>query len=132
VRFTPEEKFELCERMGLDVTTNETFCLTTAALHLLSGKWKLIVIANLAKGPVRFGELKRRLPQCTEKMMIQTLRELAHDDLLLRTQFPEVPPRVQYELTDEGRALLPILGGLRDWSKAYLLGRIGERVLVGF
>jgi DNA-binding HxlR family transcriptional regulator len=116
----------------LEGSGNETFCLTTAALHLLGGKWKLILLANLAGGPLRFGELKRRLPQCTEKMMIQSLRELEHDGLVLRTQFVEVPPRVQYELTPDGIALLPVLGGLRDWSRAYLQHRLGERALAGF
>lgn len=96
-------------------------------MHVIGGKWKLILLANLAQGPVRFGELSRRMPECSEKMLIQSLRELEQDGLVHRKQYPEVPPRVEYSLTNEGHELLPALHEMRKWGKQFIINRLGEK-----
>lgn len=73
----------------------------------------------LKEGTHRFGELRRRVPNCTERMLTVQLRELEEDGLVQRTIFPEVPPRVEYQLTPFGRTLEPVLLGLRDWGERY-------------
>jgi DNA-binding HxlR family transcriptional regulator len=67
---------------------------------------------------MRFGELRRSLPGITEKMLAQQLRELERDQLIVRTQYPEMPPRVEYSLSDFGRSLSPVLEALKTWGVA--------------
>jgi DNA-binding HxlR family transcriptional regulator len=88
-----------------------------AALKLLEGRWKLVILFHLFDKPVlRFSELERAIPAVSQKMLIQQLRELERDGLVVRTVHPQVPPKVEYGLTDFGRALLPTLKALRDWA----------------
>ena len=93
-----------------------TGCGVEAALSLIGGRWKGVVIYWLLDGKKRFGELRRKLPNCTQRMLTLQLRELEEDGLVLRTVFPEVPPRVEYELTPLGQSLRPIIVSLRKWG----------------
>ncbi len=77
------------------------------------------IMANLADGPRRFGDLGRCLPGITQHMLTAQLRELEGSGLLVRTAYAEVPPRVQYELTEAAYALRPLFTGILEWSKAY-------------
>jgi DNA-binding HxlR family transcriptional regulator len=77
------------------------------------------VLFRLLSGTHRFGELRRRLPNCSERMLTLQLRELEEDGLVKRTVYAEVPPRVEYELTTFGRSLEPVLVGMRDWGERY-------------
>lgn len=83
---------------------------------MIGGRWKGVVIYWLLDGKQRFGELRRKLPNCTQRMLTLQLRELEEDGLVRRTVFPEVPPRVEYELTDLGQTLRPIIVALRKWG----------------
>lgn len=94
-------------------------CAVEAALSVIGGRWKGVILYWLLGGVHRFGELKRRVPNCTERMLTLQLRELEEDGLLKRTVYAEVPPRVEYELTPFGRSLEPILLGLREWGERY-------------
>lgn len=94
-------------------------CAVESALAVIGGRWKGVVLYWLTKGPLRFGELRRLLPNCTQRMLTLQLRELEQDGLVKRTVFAEVPPRVVYELTPFGKSLEPILLGLRDWGERY-------------
>lgn len=94
-------------------------CAVEATLGVIGGRWKGVVLFWLLKGKHRFGELKRRVPNCTERMLTLQLRELEEDGLVTRTVFPEVPPRVEYELTAFGSSLEPVLSGMREWGERY-------------
>jgi DNA-binding HxlR family transcriptional regulator len=103
-------------RRGSDARSN---CSVEAALGVIGGRWKGVVLYWLLGGKLRFGELRRKLPNCTERMLTVQLRELEEDGLLTRTVYAEVPPRVEYELTPFGQSLEPILFALRDWGARY-------------
>ena len=91
-------------------------CPVSATLHLIGGKYKALLLWHLTEGPLRFSELSRRVPEATPKMLTAQLRELEGDGLLTRTVYPEVPPRVEYALTETGRSLFPILSAMYDWG----------------
>lgn len=87
---------------------------------MLSGKWTLIVLCHLSKGTYRFNELKRAIPGVTQHMLTGTLRELETNRLIQRTIFPEVPLRVEYQLSAHGRSLRPVIEALFDWGRLHL------------
>ncbi|WP_394820923.1 winged helix-turn-helix transcriptional regulator [Pendulispora albinea] len=104
------------KKRGDDRTTG---CAVEVTLGLLGGRWKAVVLFHLLKGKKRFGELRRQVPNCTQRMLTLQLRELEEDGLVTRTVFPQVPPRVEYELTDFGRSAEPMLLAMRDWGEEY-------------
>ena len=91
---------------------------TCETLRVLEGKWKIVIIVQLfaAKGPLRFSELERRVEGVNQKMLIQQLRQLEQDGIVIREVYPEVPPKVEYALTEMGVALGPSLEALIDWA----------------
>lgn len=89
------------------------------ALRILDGRWKLLILFQLFGGKtLRFSELERSIPGISQKMLIQQLRQLEKDRVIARIVHPEVPPRVEYHLTDWGQALCPALDALLVWSEA--------------
>lgn len=92
-------------------------CALDVTMDYIGGKWKTIVLWYLRKDAKRFSELNRHIPGITEKMLSMQLRELEKDGLVKRTVFPEVPPRVEYQLTAEGRTLLPLLEEIAKWGR---------------
>ncbi len=99
-------------------------CPVEAALSLIGGKYKCIILWHLMQGTMRFSELRRIIPQATAKMMTQQLRELEKDGIVHREVYPVVPPRTEYSLTDYGRTLSPIVQAMCDWGKRYMSDRI--------
>lgn len=95
-------------------------CPIEAALGLIGGKWKALIIDHLTEGPMRFGELQRKMPKITAKMLTQQLRELEEDGLIMRRVYPVVPPKVEYSLTPFGESSLPILDAMCAWGRVYL------------
>ena len=95
-------------------------CPLTAALKTVGGKWKPVIILNLGKSPKRFGQLDYLIPDISRKVLASHLSELVKDGLANRKSYPEIPPRVEYSLTDKGKELIPIFKSLGDWGK-YLL-----------
>ena len=91
---------------------------TSEALRVLEGKWKIVIIFQLfaAKGPLRFSELERRVEGVNQKMLIQQLKELAKDGIVTRNIYPQVPPKVEYSLSEMGLALGPSIEALIDWT----------------
>jgi DNA-binding HxlR family transcriptional regulator len=88
-----------------------------AALEVIGGKYKVAILYHLRASVVRFGELRRLLPLATPRMLTKHLRELERDGMIRRKVFRQVPPRVDYFLTEEGRSLVPILEALCEWGK---------------
>ena len=90
-------------------------------LSLIAGKYKPIILYCLMEyEPVRFNEMHRYLKKIADKTLSQNLKELEADDLIVRNVYPQIPPKVEYSLTDLGRSLLPILVAMRDWGANYL------------
>lgn len=89
-----------------------------AILNLLEGRWKLVILFQLFGGKVlRFSELERAIPNITQKMLSQQLRQLESDQIVERTVYPEVPPRVEYRLSEWGQALCPALDAMLKWGE---------------
>jgi DNA-binding HxlR family transcriptional regulator len=103
------------------------------ALDLVGDKWTLLIVRDLTGGPRRFVELQRVLPGISTEQLRSRLNRMVADGLLTRQRYREVPPRVDYELTERARALLPVVGALARWGARWAWGppRQGERVAVG-
>ncbi len=88
------------------------------ALRPLEGRWKLMIMAQLLAGrAMRFSDLGRALPEISQKMLIQRLRDLEKDGIVSRTLYPQVPPKVEYCLTEVGKGLRPVFIALLDWTE---------------
>jgi DNA-binding HxlR family transcriptional regulator len=103
---------------------SEYGCGLEAALAVVGGKWKVLILWALRSAPLRFGELRRQVDGISEKMLIQHLKELERDQVVVRKDFKEVPPRVEYALTDFGASLYEALAPLCDWGEQHMV-RIG-------
>ncbi|UFH33013.1 helix-turn-helix transcriptional regulator [Chryseobacterium sp. C-71] len=99
-------------------------CNVTYAVHLVGGRWKLPILLQLEKEKKRFGELKKIISNITERMLTLQLRELEKDGLVTRTVYAEVPPRVEYELTNIGKELMPVCTELHQWGAKHKMGLI--------
>ena len=94
-------------------------CPVEVVLHLLSGKWKPMLLHHLSRGTLRFGQLRRLLPDATQQMLTVHLRELERDGLIHREVYAEIPPKVEYSLTETGRSLGPVVGSMAKWGASY-------------
>ena len=95
-------------------------CPVEAALAVVGGRWKPVILYRLGMGPMRFGELRRAMPRVTQKMLTQQLRELERDDIVAREIHPVVPPKVVYSLTKYGKTLKPMMAAMCDWGKKHM------------
>jgi DNA-binding HxlR family transcriptional regulator len=95
-------------------------CTVEATLDVIGGKWKPLILWHLGDNVMRFGQLQKALPGVNAKMLTKQLRELEEDGVIQRTIYPEVPPRVEYTITEFGRTLIPILQALCAWGALYL------------
>ncbi|WP_306142556.1 helix-turn-helix domain-containing protein [Roseibium sp. MMSF_3412] len=93
-------------------------CPVTLCLSVIGGKWKPVIIFCIVNGVDRFGALQRAIPNVTKQMLTKQLRELEADGLVTRTVYPQVPPRVDYALTDKGRSVLPVIEAMKAWGEA--------------
>lgn len=100
-------------------------CPAETTLDFLSGKWRPMVIFWLMEGPLRFNELQRRLGAITHRTLSKTLKEMEADALVQRKDHGEIPPRVDYSLTDRGRSLKPVLQAMEDWARVQADGNQG-------
>ena len=97
----------------------KTGCDVEATLAVIGGRWKPVLVCHLLGGRKRFGELRRLTPNATERMITLQLRELEADGVVSRHVFAEVPPRVEYDVTEFGRTLGPILELMQDWGRGF-------------
>lgn len=95
-------------------------CGLEAALEVVGGKWKVLILWTLGDGPLRFGELRRQIPGISEKMLIQNLKEMEGDGIVTRNDHKEVPPRVDYAMTAFGRSLCAALAPLCNWGQEHI------------
>ena len=94
-------------------------CPVATTVALIGSKWKLLIMRNLLARPWRFNELKKDLEGISQKVLTDSLRSMEADGIITRTVYPEVPPRVEYALTELGKSLKPILDSMRAWGEAY-------------
>ncbi len=102
-------------------------CPVEATLELIGGKWKGIILYYLLGVRIRFSELKRQVGDVTQRMLTKQLRELEASGLVNRIVYAEVPPRVEYELTAEGKSLKPVLNVLKKWGETHALRLLEQR-----
>ncbi|MDQ7809120.1 helix-turn-helix domain-containing protein [Amycolatopsis sp. A133] len=95
-------------------------CGLDAAIAVMGGKWKALILWELTEGPRRFGELRRSVPGISERMLILQLREMQTSDLVAREAYHQVPPKVEYSLTDFGHSLVTALTALGEWGEAHM------------
>lgn len=95
-------------------------CPIRTTLELIGGKWRLLILFQLSGEALRPSELRRRIPDISEKMLIQELKALVESELVARQNYGEVPPRVSYRLTDQGRAVLPLIEQMKDFGQQYM------------
>lgn len=99
--------------------SNLPACPVEVTLLLLSNKWTILILRDLFTGTKRFGELKKSLNGVSQKVLTANLRSLEEKGIIKREVFPEVPPRVEYRLTDLGKTLDPIIKSMHDWGEFY-------------
>ncbi len=107
------------------LNNNEPYgCSVEATLSVIGGRWKPVIIFHLLENDVlRFGELKKSIPGVTQRMLTNQLRELEQDGIINRKVYAEVPPKVEYSLTDYGRSLEPVMLAMRDWGAKHMAVR---------
>lgn len=101
-----------------------TNCPVEAALDIIGGKWKSIILFRIMEGTRRFNELRRLLPNITQRMLTNQLRELERDGLVFRKVYAEVPPKVEYSVTAFGKTLGPVLTTLTKWAETHMPQRM--------
>ena len=94
-------------------------CPVATTVSLIGSKWKLLILRNLLVRPWRFNELKKDLDGISQKVLTDSLRSMEADGLITRTVYAEVPPRVEYALSDLGESMRPIIGAMAEWGTAY-------------
>lgn len=95
-------------------------CPVEAALNVIGGKWKGVILYHLLDRTMRFNELRRLMPDITQRMLTKQLRELESDKVIIRKVYAEVPPRVEYSMSEYGLTLVPIINALKEWGKKHL------------
>lgn len=102
------------------ICKNTFNCPVEATIQLIGGKYKAVILWHLMNQTLRYNEIHKRIPNATDKMLAQQLRELEKDGLINRTVYPVVPPKTEYSLTDFGQTISPILDAMCDWGTNYL------------
>lgn len=94
-------------------------CPVATTVQIIGSKWKLLIIRNLLVRPWRFNELQRSLEGISQKVLTDSLRSMEADGIITRTVYPEVPPRVEYALSELGETMRPIISAMEEWGRAY-------------
>jgi DNA-binding HxlR family transcriptional regulator len=105
------------KELHIEMNGRRYHCALDVTMDYVGGKWKTVILWYLRKQAMRFSELNRKIPNITEKMLSMQLRKMEKDGFVKRTLFPEVPPRVEYALTAEGKKLIPLLEELARWGR---------------
>ncbi len=98
-------------------------CPVATTVQLIGSKWKLLILRNLLARPWRFNELRKNLEGISQKVLTDSLRSMEEDGIVTRTVYPEVPPRVEYALSELGESMRPIIKAMEQWGSAYKEGR---------
>ena len=94
-------------------------CPVATTVQIIGSKWKLLILRNLSARPWRFNELRKDLDGISQKVLTDSLRSMEEDGIVIRTVYPEVPPRVEYSLSELGQSMWPILEAMQEWGNKY-------------
>jgi DNA-binding HxlR family transcriptional regulator len=94
-------------------------CPVATTVSLIGNKWKLLIIRNLLNGKARFGDLKAGIDGISQKVLTDNLKSMVDDGIIIRTAYNEIPPRVEYELSELGNSLKPIIDSMKTWGEEY-------------
>lgn len=106
-------------------------CPVEATLSVMGGKWKGMILYHLIGGPIRFNQLQRQVSNATPRMLTRQLRELEADGIVHREVYPQVPPKVEYSLTEFGQSLVPLIQMMREWGTQYVAEVLKRRKVAG-
>lgn len=96
-------------------------CPFATAQRVLAGKWSIYILYLLSEGPIRFNELRRRMPEeMTHATLSRQLKKLEEEGIILRVEYNQIPPKVEYSLSDVGRSFMPVLKAIYDWGNGYI------------
>ena len=95
-------------------------CPFATAQRLIQGKWAVLILHYLSEGPVRFNELQRKMPKMTHATLSVQLKQLEDDGLIIRTEYPQIPPKVEYSLSEMGEKFRCVLDSIEVWGKEYI------------
>lgn len=95
------------------------FCPVAVTVGLIGSKWKLLIMRNLLAKPNRFTELRNTIPGISQKVLTDNLRSMEQDGIIIRTVYPEVPPRVEYSLSELGHTMRPVISAMEQWGNGY-------------
>ncbi|MES5955880.1 helix-turn-helix domain-containing protein [Bacillus fungorum] len=101
-------------------------CPIATTLDVIGGKWKVYILCILMDGKMRTNEIKREIPNLTQKVLTQQLRQLEADGIIHRTVYQEVPPKVEYTLSEHGKSLMKIMNELFEWGKGHQIKRLHD------
>lgn len=104
----------------LQINNKTYICSLDYAMEIIKGKWKAVIICHLNDSSTRFLELQRRLPGISQKVLTEKLNQMIEDSIIKKIVFPEMPPKVEYQLTDQGKKLFKILNSLQLWADEYI------------
>lgn len=97
---------------------NKFNCPIRYALDIIGGRWKILILWNIIRFDIiRYGELKKRIPEISHKVLSQQLKELENDGIINRTEYFEIPPKVEYSLTEKGKTLIPLVESINEWGQ---------------
>lgn len=111
---------EKCTNGGNSLFMNSEAAPVHVYIAVIGGKWKPEILWHLRSGPKRFGELQRLIEGITQVTLTKNLRELEEDNIVIRTVYPEIPPRVDYRLTEFGTTVFPVLDAISSWGRKYM------------
>lgn len=95
-------------------------CPFATAQKILQGKWSILIMHHVSDGPIRFNELRRRLPEMTHATLAKQLKQLEGYGVIIRTEYPQVPPKVEYSLSEVGEKFAPVLESFEAWGQVYI------------
>lgn len=98
----------------------QEICPFTTAQRLIQGKWAILIMNFLSEEPLRFNELQRRMPKMTHATLSSQLKQLEAEGLVIRTEYMQIPPKVEYSLSDIGKEFQPVLESIKDWGEKYI------------
>lgn len=97
-----------------------TMCPFVVAQRLIQGKWAILIMNYLSEGPIRFNELQRKMPKMTHATLSNQLKQLEAEGLIIRTEYAQIPPKVEYQLSDIGSEFQPVLDSIQEWGLKYI------------
>lgn len=112
---------EISYREELEMIKKENLpeCPVATTVQLVGSKWKLLILRDLLTGTKRYNELRRSLPDISQKVLTSTLKSMVEDGIVMRTAYPEVPPRVEYSLSPLGESMRPVISVMEQWGSEY-------------